>query len=108
MSLIKDALAAYRNGLRATRVAFGNDTQMLLAARKMMRNGMKTPPKPEQKQEDQIQHLNDVALFLRRNLVQGTRKEDADVYKLNIHKDIELGDNATIKKHKIAGTAKKS
>ncbi|SCU80619.1 LADA_0B08636g1_1 [Lachancea dasiensis] len=93
------ALAAYRNGLRATKIAFGQDTRILLAARSQMRNGMVNPPNPELPAQDQIQHLNDVAQFLRRNIVQG-KKGDDNKYALNIHADTELGDNDSIKKTK--------
>ncbi|BAO42579.1 protein FMP36 [Kluyveromyces marxianus] len=95
------ALAAYRNGLRAARVAFGGDTRMLVAARQKMREGMINPPNPELSPDEQIKHMNDVAQFLRQNIVQG-KKAEGDKYHLNIHKDTELGDNETIK------TAKKT
>lgn len=95
------ALAAYRNGLRATRVAFGEDLRMLVAARQQMREGMINPPNQELNADEQIQHLNEVARFLRENIVQGKQVQE-DKYHLNIHKDTELGDNETIK------TAKKT
>ncbi|CAR22195.1 Mitochondrial zinc maintenance protein 1, mitochondrial [Lachancea thermotolerans] len=96
MSTSSMALAAYRNGLRATKVAFGQDLRMLQAARSKMREGMANPPNPELAPEQQIQHLNEVSQFLRRNIVQGKRGE-GDKYTLNIHKETELGDNETIK-----------
>ncbi|SCU79105.1 LANO_0A05072g1_1 [Lachancea nothofagi CBS 11611] len=90
------ALAAYRNGLRATKLAFGQDTRMLLAARSQMRNGMINPPNPQLSSDQQVQYLNDVAQFLRRNIVQGKKSED-NKYSLNIHADTELGDNESLK-----------
>ncbi|KAH3900944.1 Mzm1p SCDLUD_002405 [Saccharomycodes ludwigii] len=109
--LKRQALNAYRNGLRATRIAFGPDKMLLVASRKKMKEGMLNPPKdlniPKPVTvEKQIKHLNDVALFLRRNIVQGVKK-DKDTsgkvrYHLNIHKETELGDNESIKKTKRA------
>lgn len=72
---------------------------MLQAAQSQMRNGMVNPPNPELATDQQIQHLNEVARFLRSNIVQGKRKE-GEKYELNIHKDTELGDNETVKKAK--------
>ncbi|CAI4057842.1 hypothetical protein SUVZ_02G5970 [Saccharomyces uvarum] len=100
MSSRLKALDAYRHGLRATRIAFQNDTKVLLAARAKMRSGMVSPPNPKLTTEEQVQHLEDVAVFLRRNLVQGQKVNDSDMkesrYHLNIHKDTELGDNETV------------
>lgn len=94
------ALNAYRHGLRATKVAFNGDTRMLLAARQKMREGMINPPKPELPVDEQIQHLEEVARFLRQNLVQGKKSGSGERYALNIHKDTELGDNESIKETK--------
>ncbi|CAI4059483.1 Mzm1p SKDI_04G6940 [Saccharomyces kudriavzevii IFO 1802] len=100
MSTRSKALNAYRHGLRATRIAFQNDTEILSAARAKMRSGMASPPNPKLTAEEQIQHLEDVAVFLRRNLVQGKKVEGANMkqprYHLNIHGDTELGDNEAI------------
>ncbi|SCU94165.1 LAME_0F06392g1_1 [Lachancea meyersii CBS 8951] len=105
MSTRNSALAAYRNGLRATRVAFSQDTRVLLAARSQMRNGMINPSNPELSPQEQINHLNEVAQFLRRNIVQGKRLE-GDKYALNIHDETELGDNESVKKAKATLVAK--
>lgn len=100
MSTRSKALNAYRHGLRAARIAFQNDTEVLLAARAKMRSGMLSPPNPKLTTEEQVQHLEDVAVFLRRNLVQGKKVDCANKkeprYHLNIHKDTELGDNETV------------
>ncbi|EJS42187.1 fmp36p [Saccharomyces arboricola H-6] len=99
MSTRLKALNAYRHGLRATRIAFQNDTEVLSAARAKMRSGMVNPPNPKLTEEEQIKHLEDVAVFLKRNLVQGKKVNDGNKkeprYHLNIHKDTELGDNET-------------
>lgn len=101
-STARRALIAYRHGLRAARIAFDQDTRMLLAARQQMRDGMIHPPNPEVPVTEQIKLMEDVALFLRKNVVQGKRVESRDpaedpTYHLNIHKDTELGDNDDVK-----------
>ncbi|KAK5656400.1 hypothetical protein OQA88_4781 [Cercophora sp. LCS_1] len=93
------ALQAYRNLLRATRIAFQGDLPVLTAARTQIRQGFRdkaslSPTDPEI--QPAIQHAEEVANFLRTNLVQGKKNED-NVYELRIHKDIERGDNDTVK-----------
>ncbi|KAL4867612.1 hypothetical protein BDV12DRAFT_171013 [Aspergillus spectabilis] len=93
------ALSAYRQVLRATRIAFQNDDRVLLAARqearqnfeKHRRTGIDTPM--------QINHAIEVASILRHNIVQGARAADDESAKweLRIHEDIERGDNDSIK-----------
>ncbi|KAF7959695.1 hypothetical protein EAE96_001308 [Botrytis aclada] len=94
------ALAAYRHLLRATRVAFNEDITVLTSARKQARstflsNRSLAPESPESVAA--IAHAEDVAQFLRRNVVQGQKVEGDEKYKLNIHEDTERGDNDTIK-----------
>ncbi|CAB4253594.1 similar to Saccharomyces cerevisiae YDR493W MZM1 Mitochondrial matrix protein with a role in maintaining the labile mitochondrial zinc pool [Maudiozyma barnettii] len=101
-NLTRQALTAYRHGLRATRVAFNEDTRLLLAARQKMRQGMLAPENPDIPIEKQIKLMEDVAQFLRKNIVQGKRVEttssnEKPTYHLNLHKDTELGDNDEIK-----------
>lgn len=98
------ALRAYRHCLRATKVAFDGDTRMLLASRNQLRQGMISPPENQKdlSPEGRVQLLEDIALFLRRNVVQGQKVGTDPVtsepqYHLNIHKDTELGDNDSIK-----------
>ncbi|KAG7809346.1 hypothetical protein KL921_003343 [Ogataea angusta] len=104
MSLAKQALNAYRGALRATSVAFNSDVAMLQAARAQIKAKMVLevdPDMPDKSVEDRIKHLNDVSMFLRRNIVQGRKEEDEEnKYFLNIHEDTELGDNDDIKKKK--------
>lgn len=103
-SIATQALRAYRHALRATTIAFHGDTRMLLAARQQMKQGMIHPPENQKdlSPEGKVQLMEDIALFLRRNVVQG-KKVDVDPitqatqYHLNIHKDTELGDNDSIK-----------
>ncbi|ANZ75705.1 BA75_02983T0 [Komagataella pastoris] len=102
MSQASRALKAYRNALRATSVAFKNDLPTLNAARNEIRTHMKSLEDPKgtnRSIDERLKLLEEVTVFLRRNIVQG-RKVDEDKYRLNIHKDTELGDNDDIKKKK--------
>ncbi|KAI0190406.1 hypothetical protein EV127DRAFT_90926 [Xylaria flabelliformis] len=95
------ALPAYRNLLRAARLAFQGDITMLNAARSSIREGFRAnaalePSSPEFPAA--VKHAEEVATILRQNVVQG--KKDGDRYKLRIHEETERGDNDTIK---IAG-----
>ncbi|GME76243.1 unnamed protein product [Ambrosiozyma monospora] len=116
--LAKQALASYRNALRATRIAFTTDTTTLNAARLRIKTEMKliqSKENPDMTIQERIQLLDQVSVFLRKNIVQGIKenkeqesaadaetekKEEKPTYFLNIHKDTELGDNDSIKKSK--------
>ncbi|KAE8443195.1 Mitochondrial zinc maintenance protein 1, mitochondrial [Mollisiaceae sp. DMI_Dod_QoI] len=93
------ALAAYRHLLRSTRLAFQGDGPLLHAARQearvgFQRNAAMGPDDPAL--APAIAHAEDVARFLRENVVQGKRDGD-DRYKLRIHEHTERGDNDTVK-----------
>ncbi|KAI2627156.1 hypothetical protein GGS21DRAFT_255969 [Xylaria nigripes] len=92
------ALSAYRNVLRAARLAFQGDGVTLKAARQSIRDGFRAkaaiePTSPEFRVA--VGHAEDVATILRQNVVQG--KREGDTYKLRIHEEIERGDNDTVK-----------
>ncbi|KAK0749167.1 mitochondrial zinc maintenance protein 1, mitochondrial [Schizothecium vesticola] len=92
------SLQAYRNLMRAARIAFQGDARVLAGAQQSIRMGFRD--KASLSSEDPeiqpaLKHAEEVAQFLRTNLVQG--EKEGDVYKLNIHKDIERGDNDTVK-----------
>jgi len=94
------ALVAYRHLLRATRIAFNEDIPLLTSARKQARstfltNRSLTPESPESIAA--ITHAEDVAKFLRENIVQGQKVEGDEKYKLRIHEHTERGDNDTVK-----------
>ncbi|ROT41588.1 hypothetical protein SODALDRAFT_377247 [Sodiomyces alkalinus F11] len=94
------SLAAYRNLMRAARVAFQGDERILSAARQQIRQGFRekaplSPTDPEL--QPAIQQANEVATFLRQNVVQGEHRGDG-TYRLRIHQDTERGDNDSIKK----------
>ncbi|TID25150.1 mitochondrial zinc maintenance protein 1 [Venturia nashicola] len=95
------ALAAYRNLLRSTRIAFQGDIPTLLSARTAVRdnfNKNRTLPSSSPEFTEQIQYAQEVAKILRENLVQGRAVDgDGDRYKLRIHEHTERGDNDSIK-----------
>lgn len=94
------ALQAYRTALRATGKAFKGDTVVLTESRNKIKQeilGHKSLQSPER--EEEINKLNEVSLFLRKNIVQGQRQDDGKYY-LNFTPDTELGDNDTIKQSK--------
>lgn len=76
------SLQAYRHLLRATRIAFAGDERVLSAARNQVRSGFRekaslSPSDPAV--GPAVQHAEEVAEFLRANVVQG-RKEADDRY----------------------------
>ncbi|KAF2658007.1 mitochondrial zinc maintenance protein 1, mitochondrial [Lophiostoma macrostomum CBS 122681] len=105
------ALSAYRHLLRSTRIAFHGDFNMLSAARQQARQNFEANRALSSGSEElskQLSHAEEVAKFLRENVVQGQAVDnDAESYKLRIHEDTERGDNDDIKKGKgttLAGT----
>lgn len=102
------ALAAYRHLLRSTRIAFQGDSRVLHAARHTARenfNEHRSLAPSSAEAETWIAHAEEIALVLRRNVVQGERVDETEAggrvdggkYQLRIHPEIERGDNATIK-----------
>ncbi|KAF2971759.1 hypothetical protein GQX73_g1870 [Xylaria multiplex] len=113
------ALPAYRNLLRAARLAFQGDGTTLAAARASIRQGFRAnaalePTSPEF--PNAVKHAEEVATILRQNVVQG--KMEGDTYssyrarrllvlytderlELRIHEETERGDNESVK---FAGT----
>lgn len=74
------ALAAYRNLLRATRIAFKGDERILFAARDQARAGFRANASLSPSDEavaPAVQHANEVASMLRANVVQGRKEGDA-------------------------------
>ncbi|KAL4804022.1 hypothetical protein BDV18DRAFT_143695 [Aspergillus unguis] len=93
------ALSAYRQVLRATRIAFQNDTRVLLAARQEARQNFEKHRRLGIDTPMQINHAIEVASILRHNIVQGAREagDESAKWELNIHDEIERGDNDSIK-----------
>ncbi|CAK7205991.1 Mitochondrial zinc maintenance protein 1, mitochondrial [Sporothrix eucalyptigena] len=93
------AIAAYRNLFRATKIAFQGDSRVLTAARDQIRLNFREKaslPASDPEVQPAIQHAEEVASFLRQNVVQGKKEKDG-VYRLRIHEETERGDNDTIK-----------
>ncbi|KAH0497479.1 hypothetical protein TgHK011_004779 [Trichoderma gracile] len=102
------SLAAYRNLLRAARIAFQGDVHVLSAAQTQIRQGFQENRALDSSSsiESAIRHAEDVATILRQNVVQGQKMEnkgDDHTYKLRIHEHTERGDNDSIL---TAGNAK--
>ena len=117
------ALAAYRHLLRATRIAFHEDFNLLHAARSQARVGFDKQSSLEPSSEEAtkaIAHAEGVAQVLRHNIVQGVQGagDDAPLSKsqvgwsclrtneaaeLRIHEDTERGENDTIKNPLVPG-----
>ena len=80
--IIEDmALAAYRNLLRATRIAFHEDYNLLHAARTQARAGFDKQSSLDPSSEEAtkaITHADGVAQVLRHNIVQGSKAADED------------------------------
>ncbi|KAM4061104.1 hypothetical protein HRG_010011 [Hirsutella rhossiliensis] len=94
------ALVAYRNILRATRIAFRGDAPVLAAAQSQIRHEFRQKSSLDSASADAqaaIQHAQQVARILRENVVQGRKAEGRDdTYKLRIHEHTERGDNESI------------
>ncbi|PYH91995.1 mitochondrial zinc maintenance protein 1, mitochondrial [Aspergillus ellipticus CBS 707.79] len=93
------ARSAYRQLLRATRIAFHNDTRVMLGARQEARRNFDNHPRVGIDTPMQINHAIEVANILRHNIVQGAREQGDENarWELNIHDDIERGDNDSVK-----------
>ncbi|GAB0137843.1 hypothetical protein EsDP_00006096 [Epichloe bromicola] len=95
------ALAAYRNLLRAARIAFQGDAPVLAAAQQQIRQefGQKANmSSSEPMVQDAIQRAQEVAHFLKANVVQGKKMDgEENMYQLRIHEHTERGDNDSIK-----------
>lgn len=80
------ALAAYRQILRATRIAFHEDYSVLHAARTQARKGFDKQSSLDpasQEATKAIEHAEGVARILRHNVVQGVRGEN-DVLSMQV------------------------
>ncbi|KAL1656422.1 Mitochondrial zinc maintenance protein 1, mitochondrial [Didymella pomorum] len=118
------ALVAYRNLLRSARIAFQGDASVLSAARIEVRKNFESNRHLQTGSEEiqkSLAHANEVAKFLRENVVQGEATE-GDNYstgqyfdklgqecmlieaEIRIHEHTERGDNEDIKKSKGKST----
>lgn len=79
------ATPAYRNLLRAARIAFQGDERVLLAARHQIRSGFREKaslPSSHPSVAPSVQYANEVAEFLKANVVQGRREGDGETYSM--------------------------
>ncbi|CBX91078.1 hypothetical protein LEMA_P061120.1 [Plenodomus lingam JN3] len=92
------ALVAYRNLLRSTRIAFQGDINVLSAARAEVRKNFESNRSLSAGSEEytkQITHAEEVAKFLRENVVQG-QATDAGKYRASsVVKNISSADRLT-------------
>lgn len=86
------AINVYRNLVRAAKLAFKNDAAALNASRDKLRQEYAVPVRDRADFLKRVQYGKDVAHILRCNVVQGIRNDKGN-YKLDIHKETELGDN---------------
>ncbi|KAF4434360.1 putative Mitochondrial zinc maintenance protein 1, mitochondrial [Fusarium austroafricanum] len=96
------ALNAYRQLMRAARIAFQGDAPILSAAQLQIRNEFRQKASIDASDAPAaIKHAEEVAKVLRQNVVQGQKTEEGkDTYtiaELRIHDEIERGDNESIK-----------
>lgn len=98
------ARSAYRDLLRASSSTFAGDEPVQRAFRAKMRTETLfldgTAQNNPKQVEEKIQLAKDLAMMLRRNVVQAQRIERdsaGDAWSLRFTKDTELGDNSTIK-----------
>ncbi|KAG0250250.1 hypothetical protein DFQ27_009494 [Actinomortierella ambigua] len=100
MATRQRALNAYKDLLKAQRVAFRGDVATLSAAREKTYQefNMRRNETNEKTIEEQLHLANQVTSLLRHNLVQGVQKKDRkDLYELKIREETELGDNETLR-----------
>lgn len=82
------ALPAYRHLFRATRIAFQGDERVLTAARQQIRTGFREKaslPLSHPSVAPSIQYANEVAEFLKANVVQGKKEGDSETYSTYIN-----------------------
>ncbi|KID74262.1 mitochondrial complex I protein Fmp36, partial [Metarhizium brunneum ARSEF 3297] len=99
------ALAAYKNLMRAARIAFQErlkgDAPILAAAQQQIRHEFRQKSSlnsSDASTQEAIQHAQEVANFLKANVVQGKRMEGGEnMYQLRIHEHTERGDNESVK-----------
>lgn len=79
------ATPAYRNLLRAARIAFQGDERVLTAARQQIRTGFREKaslPSSHPTVAPSVQYANEVAEFLKANVVQGRKEGNGETYSM--------------------------
>ncbi|KAJ2925218.1 hypothetical protein H1R20_g11870, partial [Candolleomyces eurysporus] len=108
------ARSAYRDVWRASSVTFRGDDAVLQAFRQKMRldavNAAQEAKVPES-YEQYTKLFREIGVVLRKNIVQGVKvgeSDGKDLYRVNIRKETELGDNDTIKNSPPVDTSSRS
>ncbi|TFK27386.1 hypothetical protein FA15DRAFT_586488 [Coprinopsis marcescibilis] len=102
-ALRASARSAYRDLWRAATLTFQGDEPVLQAFRQKMRidaNKVAQTAQDATSYAEQTQHFLEVSTVLRRNIVQAARvrtEGGRDIYRVNLRKETELGDNETVK-----------
>lgn len=103
---MSSAISAYRAVWRATGIVFKGDLVTLNSARQKIRDGFaeeREATLSADELKEKVTHVNQIATFLRQNIVQGAKTSEGDQYRLNITKDTELGDNDDVYKKPTLG-----
>lgn len=98
MSIRMQVLKVYKNLLKSTRTTFQNDPILIREASKEIKKKF-NENKFEQsstKIEEFLKIANQTEVIIRRNVVQGNRREGTDVFELNLTSDKEINLNETI------------
>ncbi|KAL9714746.1 hypothetical protein Ac2012v2_001405 [Leucoagaricus gongylophorus] len=102
------ARSAYRNMYRAASCRFSGDELILAVFRQKMRDDAAKAQMltSTEEYERHTQFANDVAEFLRKNIIQGVKvaegnRGDDGTWYLPIHDETELGSNESIKNPKV-------
>ncbi len=103
MSTRDGALKAYRAALRAMNLTFRGDREVMTAAKTKLKNEMKAAKSkdhPEMNVEERINLLNQVAIYLTKNIVQGVKEKDDNTYMLRFHEKTETNKNTPLTKRR--------
>ncbi|KAL7409420.1 hypothetical protein BDY24DRAFT_403381 [Mrakia frigida] len=101
-SLQAQGRSAYRHVLRSSRVVFKGDPKALTISHQKLREAYELEANRSEsdptKYQERIKMAKEVGDILLKNVVQGEKKPDSEVYDLKIRSTTELGDNDSIKK----------
>lgn len=87
-------------------MVFKGDTVTLNSARQKIRDGFaeeREATLTSDELKEKVAYVNQIATFLKQNIVQGAKSPESEQYRLNITKDTELGDNDDVYKKPTLG-----
>ncbi|KAG8895126.1 hypothetical protein FRB99_000745, partial [Tulasnella sp. 403] len=101
-NLLVSARSSYRQLWRASSATFAGDDRVLQAFRQKCRNEFIKGRniKDERQYQERITLAQEVAKFLRTNVVQAQQEQESDKWVIRMTEDTELGDNMSIKNPK--------